>query len=582
MVGLSFLLPMRYPYSLPLTLFIASLLAAYRGWAQAPVITGVLPLANARAVAGTSPVSITFSQPLTAASVAALRVFSAQRGGLRSRAATPAVVSGNTLSFAPTAYAFRPGEAVQYTVGLEAASAGGPLAQPRVGGFTTAVGGTGRGTFVPGGSVVVGNYPDHVAVGDVDGDGDLDLLSTNYNSGMASSVSVRFNNGNGTFGGGLEVPTGTDSRNVTLADIDSDGDLDLLIANRLSSSVSVRFNDGTGTFPGSQEVPINYNPENVIAADLDGDGDLDLLTANYASASVSLLRNDGTGQFGPEQRVSVGNQNMPYNVIVGDLDADGDLDLTATIFAGPDANTVIVRLNNGLGFFGGGQAVPVGQGPESQDLGDVDGDGDLDLVVGNTNTGNASTVSVRLNDGSGTFAGTQNVPVGNFAAGVTLGDIDADGDPDLIVTNGFSNSVSVCFNEGSGIFGGIQTLLMATSPSAPTLADVDADGDLDLLVTALGAPGSVSVLLNGGTGLATTPAHATPAWTLAPNPAPGAATLRGAAAAAPVQVLDALGRPVLHTTTDATGTARLAPPAGLAPGLYVVRCGGQLRRLVVE
>ena len=118
--------------------------------AQAPVVNAVMPLANAHAVAPGSPLTITFSQPLTAASAAALKVFSAQRGGLRTRAATPATVSGNTLSFGPGAAPFMPGETVSYTVTRAAAGSGGALAQPRVGQFTTAVGGTGTGRFQPG------------------------------------------------------------------------------------------------------------------------------------------------------------------------------------------------------------------------------------------------------------------------------------------------------------------------------------------------------------------------------------------------------------------------------------------------
>ncbi|WP_139147334.1 Ig-like domain-containing protein, partial [Hymenobacter lapidarius] len=82
--------------------------------AQAPTLTGLSPVANARAVPRSASVMATFSQPLTAASAAALRVFSNQRGGLRSRGDT--TLSGSTLSFAPTAYDFRPGETVQYTV----------------------------------------------------------------------------------------------------------------------------------------------------------------------------------------------------------------------------------------------------------------------------------------------------------------------------------------------------------------------------------------------------------------------------------------------------------------------------------
>ena len=134
---------MRYSYSrAPWALCTVLLLApAGAALAQAPVITSVIPMANARAAARNSPVTVNFNQPLTAASAGALKVFSGQRGGLRTRGTTPAVVSGSALSFAPTAYPFLPGETVQYTVTTAAASSGGALEQARVGQFTAAGGG---------------------------------------------------------------------------------------------------------------------------------------------------------------------------------------------------------------------------------------------------------------------------------------------------------------------------------------------------------------------------------------------------------------------------------------------------------
>jgi hypothetical protein len=174
----------------------SALLAPTAAQAQAPVISSVVPMANARTAARNGAVTVNFSQPLTAASAGALKVFSAQRGGLRSRGATPAVVSGNALSWAPSAYDFRPGETVQYTVTTAAAGTGGALTRPRVGQFTTAAGGAGRGAFGGGDDVPVGYIPTCVAIGDVDGDGALDFLSGNIG---APTVSVRLNGGGGLF-----------------------------------------------------------------------------------------------------------------------------------------------------------------------------------------------------------------------------------------------------------------------------------------------------------------------------------------------------------------------------------------------
>ena len=132
----------------------------------------------------------------------------------------------------------------------------------------------------------------------------------------------------------------------------------------------------------------------------------------------------------------------------------------------------------------------------------------------------------------------------------------------------------------------------------PAPADTDHDGMTDTWETSHGLNPNdptdrFAVATNGYTNLenylnglvavlATAPAQAGTALEVFPNPTPGAATVRGAAAHAPIQVLDALGRTVLTAATDAAGTAQLALPAGVAPGVYVVKCGAVVRRLEVE
>src|SRR5207244_1171623 len=104
--------------------------------------------------------------------------------------------------------------------------------------------------------------------------------------------------------------------------------------------------------------------------------------------------------------------------------------------------------------------------------------------------------SVRLNNGSGSFSGSQEVNVGLRPIGLVLGDIDSDGDLDLLTANSASNgTVSVRLNNSAGTFSGTTEVLVANTPHAVALGDVDADGDLDLLAANTGT-GSVSVRLN--------------------------------------------------------------------------------------
>ena len=199
---------------------------------------------------------------------------------------------------------------------------------------------------------------------------------------------------------------GSSPHSVAVGDVDGDGDLDLLTANYGSANVSVRLNDGSGNFtdhPTNPNPAVGDSPQSVALGDVDGDGDLDLLTANTGNDNVSVLLNDGSGNF----TAPATNPTppwvcfmAPYSVVLGDVDSDGDLDLLTANYGG---NTVSVLLNDGSGNFTAPATNPnpaVGNGPRSVALGDVDGDGDLDLLTANAFSDN---VSVLLNDGAGNF-----------------------------------------------------------------------------------------------------------------------------------------------------------------------------------
>ncbi len=458
----------------------------------APVVTAVSPARNLRSAPRAASVAVTFDQPMSnaAASAGSVKVFSHQRGGrLGGTQGGAASVSGNTITFNPTTD-FRPGETVFVTTTPAAqSSAGANLARGHVHQFTTATGGTGRGNFVPEPDLTGGNLTSSAAVGDVDGDGDLDLLTTNN---FAGTVSVRRNDGSGTFSGGTEVPAATLTYGVAVGDVDGDGDLDFVASGESSSSnVSVHLNDGTGTFGGGSTTTVGGRPRCVVLGDVDGDGDLDLLTAGYDGNLVSVRRNDGSGHFSGGNDYGVGTR--PRSVAVADVDGDGDLDFVATTYDPDfDINRVSVWRNDGTGTFSNIADYNVGRDPRNVAIGDIDGDGDLDLVTANRGS---NSVGVFLNNGDGTFSAPAPVGLSVGPGGVALADVDSDGDLDLLTSNYRSYSVSVRFNDGSGTFSGGGDLALNGDGNNLAVGDVDGDGDLDLL-TANYSAGTVSILLN--------------------------------------------------------------------------------------
>ncbi|WP_324673665.1 FG-GAP-like repeat-containing protein [Hymenobacter sp. GOD-10R] len=328
----------------------------------------------------------------------------------------------------------------------------------------------------------------------------------------------------GRFGAGSEVPVSNPNSNpasVATGDVDGDGDLDLLTANQGANSVSVRLNNGSGSFSGNQEVAVSSAPLNLALGDLDGDGDLDFATTNglntTSNGTISIRLNKGDGTFfnGPELTTDGRFTGDPNGLSLNDMDGDGDLDLVTTypIDTTTGGAATSIRLNNGDGTFSNGAQVTIVEpSPKDVAVGDVDNDGDLDLLT----TGYSNNfVALRLNNGLGTFSTQLVVTVGTKPIKLALGDLDGNGTLDLVTAN--SNSLSIRLNT-NGIFGGTLNLALASAPLGVSLGDVDGDADLDLVVVRKDANGAEVYLNNGA-------ASFTASQTIAVGSAPAALTL---------------------------------------------------------
>ena len=310
-----------------------------------------------------------------------------------------------------------------------------------------------------------------VALGDLDRDGDLDVVVGND---MGGATTVWWNGGGGAFSdSGMALGT-FDTYGVALGDLDGDGDLDLVEGN-VDQPNRVYFN-GAGTLVDSAQSLGNHATFDIALGDLDGDGDLDLVEGNYNEAN-RVYFNNGAGTL-VDGGQTLGGFNTTA-VALGDVDGDGDLDL----MAGNEGEANRLYLNDGNGLFtDSGQALG-GFNTTAVALGDVDGDGDLDLMEANHGQNNRAY----LNTG-GLFVDT-NQSIGALrTTSVVLGDVDGDGDLDYIGGNDFTDILGshgqpnqLWWNNGGGLFSDSGERLGSAYTLSMALGDVDGDGDLDLV-----------------------------------------------------------------------------------------------------
>jgi len=191
--------------------------------------------------------------------------------------------------------------------------------------------------------------------------------------------------------------------------------------------------------------------------------------------------------------------NNPQSVAIGDLNADGRPDLAVANYDF-GASTVSVLLGNGDGTFGSKTDFATGDNPVSVAIGDLNGDGRPDLAVANSGFPATNTVSVLLGNGDGTFGSNTDFGTGSEPSSVAIGDLNGDGRPDLAVANEQPPStVSVLLGNGDGSFGTKTDFGTGASPHSVAIGDLNADGRPDLAVANYGT-GTVSVLLGNGAG----------------------------------------------------------------------------------
>ena len=364
-------------------------------------------------------------------------------------------------------------------------------------------GAIGTGSFTSGAfSALASNGSFGAKLGDLNGDGILDLVTAGY-SGANDWVSVQLGSGGGTFGAAASYSTGAGlTRDVSLGDINGDGILDLVTTGTSAGSgrTIARLGRGDGSFGTAISYAESGAPRTVSLGDLDGDGRLDLVTASGALATIRLGQGDGS--FGAAQTVSVGNAGtQAVSLTLGDLNGDGMLDLAVGAYSGSNSGQVSLLLGSGAGSFGTATIYSGGTGTSFDDikLGDLNGDGVLDVIAAGDYQGSYDGQAVVwLGKGDGSLnTGQMYLMQGTNVVGVSLdiGDLNGDGFLDL-VTVGYESPgaglANVRLGTGNGSFGAAVSFATQSGVSrALALGDLDGDGVLDLATVGSGAGGQL-------------------------------------------------------------------------------------------
>jgi hypothetical protein len=332
--------------------------------------------------------------------------------------------------------------------------------------------------------IITTNAVDAEAVyaADIDNDGDMDVLSASV---LDDKIAWYENtDGQGSFGPQQIITTNADQAySVYAADIDNDGDMDVLSASILDDKIAWYENtDGQGSFGPQLIITTNANQANsVFAADIDGDGDMDVLSASFFDFKIAWYENtDGLGNFGSQQIITQ-NTIQASSVFAADIDGDGDMDVLSASYT--DNKIAWYENTDGLGSFGSQQIITTNaEGALSVYSSDIDGDGDMDVLSASSEDDKVAWYE--NTDGLGSF-GSQLIITTNADGANTVhaSDIDGDGDMDVLSASAEDDKVAWYENtDGLGSFGSQQIITTNSGWATSVYAtDIDGDSDMDVL-----------------------------------------------------------------------------------------------------
>jgi hypothetical protein len=341
---------------------------------------------------------------------------------------------------------------------------------------------------------------------DIDGDGKSDLVFASGSAGVRIKRNLSIP-GNIALADSVTFTTSASTSGVTTGDLDGDGKPDIITYNSDANSISILRNESS---PGQIALdtsgdyltgPSTTNPSAVIIRDLDADGKPDIIVTNYYAHTISVFKNISTlGKIMLDTRIDYLVNGYPTGIDITDADGDGMPDMIASVNGEGIASVFRNISAAGTISFEKEKSFPAGSWPNDVAASDVDGDNKPDIVIANINSNTISILRNLSTKGNVVFDVKNDIRTGDGPFGISIGDLDGDGKPDITEQNIYSGlSSSVLKNTstaGSVSFQPGVDYTVKTSPIKSSLGDIDGDGIPDMVVYA--QAGNYSIFRNLG------------------------------------------------------------------------------------
>lgn len=339
--------------------------------------------------------------------------------------------------------------------------------------------------------IKVGKAPGCVEAADLNNDNLPDLLITNE---ADSSVTILPGKGKVQFEEAKGSPffAGHAVNDVAVGDFNNDGNRDLAFANHERKYLTVLLGNGQGGFAVAPKSPFPVevipHPHGIAAGDFNNDGRLDLVTDSWGNNEIEVLFGDSLNGFKtPGTFFKVGKH--PYQrVRVADLNNDGNADIITTNL---DGDNVTILSGNGKGGFSEitGSPFPCGNAPFSVAIGDINADGKPDLAIVNspastTDRTGKNGLTILTADGTGKFTTMKGSPyeAGKIPNRVAIGDVNGDGVNDIVTSDNGSNKIYLFLMNRNGSTPSGSSITVGNHPKGVAITDLNADGKGDIIV----------------------------------------------------------------------------------------------------